>query len=240
METKRKGLSLTALAAIALVLLALGMLGNVVVQPTHDGYLDASLGKLTVGMLLETVSWAAAPIVCWLLVVLIKRGVLFIGVGILAIAVVSEVPHDVLTHQTLWTAESQNPAWALLISWIVIQAFQRLPQSQLRILLAVAVVIAALIWIFGFSLGTRLGVIPLGFGYLAFTLVFYTLWGSENRMMFSAGGVGAAMFITPALGVVVLHYRRSLTETLDPLPQLGLAVAYPVLLAVAAALSAVI
>lgn len=240
METKGKGLSLTGLAVIALVLLALGMLGNVVVQPTHDGYLDASLGKLTVGMLLETVSWAAAPIVCWLLVVLIKREVPFVGWGLVAIAALSEVPHDYLTHQTLWTAESQNPAWALLVAWIVIQALQRLPQSQLRIPLAVAVVFAALIWIFAFGLGLRLGVIPLGFGYLAFTLVFYALWGSENRMMFSAGGVGAAMFITPALGVVVLHYRRPLTETLDPLPPAGFAVAYPVLLAIAAVLSAVI
>lgn len=233
-QLRQRGLNAHKLAGLAGFFILASSLGSLMVRPTDTGYVDAGLGLLTVGIVMEVISWCAIPLVAWLYTWAIKRGInrWRFAAWTFVIAAVSEVPYDLALDRRAWSTESQNPAWVLLVALVVLAAIDITAQlsTALRWAVMLGVTLAAVFWIVALSLGTRLGILPMGIALLGFVIIFYLFWGAENRMMYSAGAFGAAMFISPALGTVFLHYRQPLLDQEGTLPAAWVPWAYPVIL----------
>ncbi|ALU20964.1 traX [Corynebacterium pseudotuberculosis] len=233
-QLRQRGLNAHKLAGLAGFFILASSLGSLMVRPTDTGYVDAGLGLLTVGIVMEVISWCAIPLVAWLYTWAIKRGInrWRLAAWTFVIAAVSEVPYDLALDRRAWSTESQNPAWVLLVALVVLAAIDITAQlsTALRWAVMLGVTLAAVFWIGALSLGTRLGILPMGIALLGFVIIFYLFWGAENRMMYSAGAFGAAMFISPALGTVFLHYRQPLLDQEGTLPAAWVPWAYPVIL----------
>lgn len=206
-----KGLTSFALKIIALLFVMVGTASTALLQPRLGDLNAADMGSLTGAILTDAVSWCAVPIYAWLLVNGFRHthsAGWYLG-RLAVLAVVSEVPYDLATSHRVFDMGSQNPVWGLcitLVVLIVLNAFQGrhdVASWGIRIL----VFIAALMWIFMFNVGLRLGLVNEGLLTLAFALVFWLLPARENTMMFTAGALGALSFILPALGVMLLHWR---------------------------------
>ncbi|AER68474.1 traX [Corynebacterium pseudotuberculosis] len=233
-QLRQRGLNAHKLAGLAGFFILASSLGSLMVRPTDTGYVDAGLGLLTVGIVMEVISWCAIPLVAWLYTWAIKRGVnrWRLAAWTFVIAAVSEVPYDLALDRRAWSTESQNPAWVLLVALVVLAAIDITAQlsTALRWAAMLGVTLAAVFWIVALSLGTRLGILPMGIALLGFVIIFYLFWGAENRMMYSAGAFGAAMFISLALGTVFLHYRQPLLDQEGTLPAAWVPWTYPVIL----------
>ncbi|AEX38855.1 hypothetical protein [Corynebacterium pseudotuberculosis] len=233
-QLRQRGLNAHKLAGLAGFFILASSLGSLMVRPTDTGYVDAGLGLLTVGIVMEVISWCAIPLVAWLYTWAIKRGInrWRLAAWTFVIAAVSEVPYDLALDRRAWSTESQNPAWVLLVALVVLAAIDITAQlsTALRWAVMLGVTLAAVFWIVALSLGTRLGILPMGIALLGFVIIFYLFWGAENRMMYSAGAFGAAMFISPALGTVFLHYRQPLLDQEGTLPAAWVPWAYPAIL----------
>lgn len=243
-QRRQRGFSAHKLAGLAGFFIIASSLGSLLVRPTGSGYTDAGLGLLTVGIVMEVISWCAIPLVAWLYTLAIKRGVnrWRLVAWTFIIAAVSEVPYDLASERRVWSVESQNPVWVLLIALVVLAAIDITAQlsTAVRWAAMLGVTLAAVFWIVALSLGTRFGIIPMGIALLGFIMIFYLLWGSENRMMYSAGAFGAAMFISPALGTVFLHYRQPLLDEEGDLPSAWIPWAYPAVLLCAGLIATVL
>ncbi|ARU45539.1 TraX family protein [Corynebacterium silvaticum] len=243
-QRRQRGFSAHKLAGLAGFFIIASSLGSLLVRPTGSGYADAGLGLLTVGIVMEVISWCAIPLVAWLYTLAIKRGVnrWRLAAWTFLIAAVSEVPYDLASERRVWSTESQNPVWVLLIALVVLAAIDITAQlsTAARWAAMLGVTLAAVFWIVALSLGTRFGIIPMGIALLGFIMIFYLLWGSENRMMYSAGAFGAAMFISPALGTVFLHYRQPLLDEEGSLPAAWIPWAYPAVLLCAGLIATVL
>lgn len=209
---RSRGLSAARLRVVGFVLVALGAVSSamaVAQAPTARAAVDMS--TLTRVVLLEAVSWAAVPIFAWLLWRGFRRtprrGRYALWLALLA--VITEVPYDLATSGRVWDPSSQNPVFALLVGFIVMWALDHLLQGPRRnVGLAVLVCIAGILWLVIFNVGLRLGVAPMGVVLLLFCLVFYFLHARENTMMMVGGTLGALALIFPALGMLLLHFRR--------------------------------
>ncbi|AKA95978.1 TraX family protein [Corynebacterium ulcerans] len=233
-QQRQRGFSAHKLAGLAGFFIITSALGSLLLWPIDGGYADTGLWLLTVGIVMEVISWCAIPLVAWLYTLAIKRGVnrWRLAGWTLIIAVVSEVPYDLASERRVWSVESQNPVWVLLIALVVLAAIDTTAQlsTAVRWAAMLGVTLAAIFWIVALSLGTRWGIIPMGVALLGFIMIFYLFWGAENRMMYSAGAFGAAMFISPALGTVFLHYRQPLLDEEGELPAAWIPWAYPAIL----------
>lgn len=234
--TTARGLGLRQLLIIAGLFALCMPIGRVFIAIDGAASLDdVAFSLLTAGLFFEMLSWCALPIISWFYIYLLQRGISFAALcgWTLLIAAVSEIPYDLVSAGVAVSGDSQNPAWGCLIALIVLGAFTYVQRysAGVRITLMVAVSIAALFWLIACNIGTRLGIAPLGIITVGFFLIFNYLWRQENRMMLTAGGFGAVMFITPALGVVFLHYRADNLEE-APLPARQWIWAYPALLGI--------
>lgn len=210
-DNPTRGMSVFVLKIVAFLLLMVGTVSSAVLLPQIGDLADASMSELTGVVLTDAVSWCAIPIYAWLLVNGFRHthsaGWYLARLAILA--VVSEVPYDLATSHAVFDMSSQNPVWGLCITLIVLIVLHALRgrHDAASWLIRVAVVIAAVMWAFLFSVGLRLGLVNEGLLTLAFALVFHLLPKRENTMMFTAGAVGALSYILPALGVMLLHWR---------------------------------
>jgi hypothetical protein len=210
-----RGLSATRLRVVGFVLVALGAVSSAIAVAQAPAGGDAvDMSTLTVVVLLEAVSWAAVPIFAWLL----WRG--FVGTAdraryalrLAVLAVLAEVPYDLVTSGRLWDASSQNPVFALLVGFVVLWALDRLLTGPRRNAgLAVLVCLAGVLWLVIFHVGLRLGAVPMGVVLLLFCLVFYFLNTRENTLMMVGGALGALALILPAVGMLLLHFRKDET-----------------------------
>ncbi len=230
-DNPRKGLSSCALKIIGFLLVMVGTASTALLQGQIADLDSASISELTYAVLTDAVSWCAIPIYSWLLVNGFRHthspGWYLARLAILA--VISEVPYDLATSHSVFDMSSQNPVWGLciaLIVLIVLNAFQgRSDVASWGI--RVAVLLAALMWVFMFNVGVRLGLVNEGLLVLAFALVFWLLPRRENTMMFTAGALGAVTFILPALGVMILHWRSNRKGYSAPWVQWVFYVIYP-------------
>jgi len=209
-----RGLSATRLRVVGFVLVALGALSSAIAVARIPGGRDADVSTLTVVVLLEAVSWAAVPIFAWLLwrgfVGTANRGRFAVRLAVLA--VLSEVPYDLATSGRVWDGASQNPVFALLVGFVVMWALDRLLTGPRRNAgFAVLVCLAGVLWLVLFDVGLRLGVVPMGVVLLLFCIVFYFLGSRENLLMMVGGALGALALILPAVGMLVLHFRKDET-----------------------------
>jgi len=208
-----RGLSDAKLKVIGLVLVAASVVDCAYVQSgLPSDITQASVVRLSAAVILEIVSWAAFPIYAWFLYAGFKnsRNLWAYGARLVALAVVCEVPYDLVTSGKAWDMSSQNPVMGLVVALIVLLMLRWAKQlSKLEsIAVSTAVIIAGALWLLLFNVGMRMGLMPGGVLTLAFVLIFYFLDGRENTTFLVGGIVGAIAGVLPALGFVVLHFRN--------------------------------
>lgn len=206
-----KGITTFAMKIIALALVMLGSAATAVLLPGIGDLASADIGALTGVVVADAFSWCAVPLYAWMLVNGFRRtrSAAWYLARLALLALVSEVPYDMATSGTLFDMSSQNPVWGLCVTLIVLIVFRALRERRdvaswgIRI----AVLLAALMWMFLLNVGLRLGLVGEGLMTLVFAMIFYALARRENTMMLTAGAFGACMFILPVLGVMLLHWR---------------------------------
>ncbi|EFA22088.1 TraX family protein [Bifidobacterium gallicum] len=238
----RKGLSRFKLKVIAAVLLFLGA-ASTTLFPYWLGTPDANnMTSLTVSVLSEIASWVAVPMYAWFVYsgYQYTHNAVLYGVRLLVLALVCEVPYDLMVSGHAISMGAQNPVWGLLISLIVIGLLDllRAYSRSMQIILSVIVVLVGLAWSWLFRVGDTGLVINIGVMSVLFTLIFYFFDGRENTMMLTAGFFGAMMMIAPAVGVAILHYRNDETGARHSWTKWVWYAVYPVILLVCAPLHA--
>lgn len=200
----------------------------------------ASFSTLTVVILIELISWAALPIVAFLLFVCFQRfGLTARLLGILVgLSLVTEIAYDLAISGTVVDMKSQNFMWATVLCFIIAAADNHLKTKPLTGYGAamVAVIGAALLWAVLFNIGLRFSFVYTGVVLIALFLIFYYLHGRENTMMMMAALVGASFGISPAIGVIFLHYRTENLGASSPWPHPISLLVYPAALYIASLL----
>ncbi|MFT8640229.1 hypothetical protein [Bifidobacterium sp.] len=252
-----KGLDSLRLGILSLTLIACGMLSSSMIVPSLGNLMHAPVRSLTVALVLEALSWCATPIVAWMLVAWMRpfegsdanrgrwHGLLTIAVA----AVVGEVPYDVANSGKAWDFSSQNPAFAVLITMIVLLILDALSPARRRLsdaedckrstgmrmaLLRGIVVIAGFAWMWLVNVGVRLGIMQGGVLFLLYGLVFRYVSRHENTMMLSATLAGLVGFMIPSFGLLAVHFRRDEQGTLSSQNRqyMALVVVYILILAI--------
>lgn len=208
-----RGLSNFRLKVIAGVFLSFQVASTTVIPYFFGTDLKNNFGALTAVVLSEVVSWCAVPIYAWLL----AEGVTWTANRwhylwrLVILALVCEVPYDLVTFHRPVDWASQNPVFGLalaLLVLILIDFIRRRWSGAQAWMGALAVAGAGALWALLLHLGTRQGVINIGCLLIGFALIFYLLRLRENTMMMTAGLLGAVSLVTPAIGVAFLHYRN--------------------------------
>ncbi|NMW88426.1 TraX family protein [Mobiluncus curtisii] len=208
-----RGLSNFRLKVIAGVFLSFQVASTTVIPYFFGTDLKNNFGALTAVVLSEVVSWCAVPIYAWLL----AEGFTWTANRwhylwrLVILALVCEVPYDLVTFHRPVDWASQNPVFGLalaLLVLILIDFIRRRWSGAQAWMGALAVAGAGALWALLLHLGTRQGVINIGCLLIGFALIFYLLRLRENTMMMTAGLLGAVSLVTPAIGVAFLHYRN--------------------------------
>lgn len=233
-----KGLSLNKLLVIAHFFLLLSAIAAALVLARVDNVADASLSELSTAVLFEAISWGAYPIIAFVLLLAFRmtaqRWTLFLLT--IGAALLSEFPHDLAFSGQWVDMAQQSPMWALPLCVLIAMVWfssEDLSTGQKAWRRGGILLISAL-WILLLNIGLKLGLVYLGFVIVAFFVLFLALWGRENTMMLTAGLLGAGMIVTPAVGVIFLHYRAPLIEEKGSVPSPLWLVVYPVILFIAA------
>lgn len=214
---KRIQLSGTALQWIGFVLLCLSSLSIAVLQRGVLGLgAGASLEELAQAMKPggDAMGWATGAVLCSLAATLAlpvyakllceghahaqSRRRYLLRLALCALA--SEIPYDFATNGRLLDGSAQNPAWALLLSALVLEMFQmwKFPSRGGRIAFRVLVSAAALAW--ALLLRIHMGVLLV-----LLVLLFYFAAGREWVCM--AGGLVLTMIQFPApFGLLLVHW----------------------------------
>ncbi|RSX53389.1 ABC transporter permease [Bifidobacterium dolichotidis] len=211
----RRGFSRFTLKVIAGIFMALNVCSLTVFQVIFGAPSAENVVSLNVCAISNIVSWIAVPIYAWLLYTGYQhtRNAWLYGLRIFLLAVICEIPYNYIASDgnPFWFA-SQNPVWGLLIALIVMSMLDwlRLFSRSIQIPISILIVMFGGLWEFFLRVGVMSEELNLNLGILTliFVLIFYYLDGRENTMMLSAGLIGATFFVTPAIGVALLHYRN--------------------------------
>ncbi|MFT3943340.1 MAG: TraX family protein [Ancrocorticia sp.] len=202
-----------------------------------DGTLpaDVDMTQLTTAVLAELASWIAVPIYAWLLVQgyqHTRHAALYLG-RLLALALICEVPYDLVTSGNAVDWNSQNPVFALVITLfalMLINAF-RDKAALVRRSITLLVVVAGALWMLLGSIYSREG-IPVGMLLLLSAVILQLFSRHENVMVMSVAGISSLFLVLPAFGAAVLHYRNGTLGYNQPWVQWVFYALYPVALLV--------
>lgn len=226
------------LKGIASVLLVLSGFGALV-SPS-----DLSMANLTVAVLCELLSWISIPLYAWLLVegYAHTHNRWAYGLRLLGLALVSEVPYDLVTSGRAVDWTSQNPLFALVIclatlALVDVYAPEGTAWRWARI---AGLTAAGALWIFLLHAGVRQQVMQAGILLLLLTIIFHTMARHENTMMMSAAILSACFFILPSMGVALLHYRNGSRGMSHAWQKWFFYVFYPVMLLIFAGVRAAV
>lgn len=217
---QQRGLSVAGIKTIALVFTFFSVLATAIF-PTLFG-IENMVG-LTLAAVSEVLSWLAVPLIAWLTVQGIKHTCHMNGylARVFVLALLSEVPYDMVTTGKAWDFSSQNPVWAVFIiiftfsmrgeimknvSAKIGKVFSK--HSRNTLVLDTVIFVLAAMWMLMLRVGIRQQLVPLGLIMLVFAYIYYFLGLKENTMMLLSGIFGAMCVITPGIGAVVLHYRN--------------------------------
>ena len=240
---RSRGLTNGAIKVVGLCLVVLSGFGTAVLGRGLPADLaQAGMTQLTRVVLCEIVSWVGFPLYAWLLYTGYRHthDVLRYGLRLAVLAVVSEVPYDLVTSGRVWDIGSQNPVFALLVGLVALWALDRLRRSGggARVLAGALVVLAGAAWVLVLNVGLRMGLMPGGLVIYLFVLVFYWLDGRDNLLAIVGALLGAVALVVPAMGMVVLHFRNERPGLAGP-GKHAFYVLYPVCLLAMWALGAV-
>lgn len=232
----RHGFSVFRLKVIGAVLMLLSVLGTTVLPKIFSNPGTDNMPALTILVVCEAVSWSAIAIYAWLL----DQGYRHTGnmslyiLRLLALAVITEVPYDLATSGKVWDMTSANPVFALVIALLVLLALDWAARysNGIRVVISLAVVLAGFLWMVLLRVGVRQQLMNAGALLLGFVVIFHLLRNRENTMMFTAGLLGAVMFLTPTIGVAVLHYRNDELRVTRPWTRWMFYALYPMMLVI--------
>ncbi|MCH4209545.1 TraX family protein [Bifidobacterium sp.] len=201
------------LKIIGSVLVLFSCVGSVVLP--SDNVLsakDIDMVSLTIAVICEAISWVAAPIYAWLLVEGYRHtGNRWAYAGrLLLLALVSEVPYDLVTTGKAVDWSSQNPVFALVITLVALSLIDAFRNSGtiVRRSLVVLVLLMGVAWMVLGHVGLRQQIMNEGALILLAAVIFFMFPRHENTVMMGVGAIGALFCLTPAFGVAVLHYRN--------------------------------
>lgn len=242
---KQTGLTGDSLRAWGLIALAAGAAGKGLIQRTLLGLgsvttlqllemLDASgsaMTLVTVALMLQVVECCAVPVFAFLLAegfshtASVTR---YLG-RVLALAVVTEIPYDLVTQGKVVALSEQNPVFGIALGIVTLYFFRRYPGKEAKNIAVKAVaLVAALLW--ASMLNIAYG------GSLVFMAV--VLWAVQGKsVMRPLAGAAAAMLCcldspfflaSPMVFLALRSYNGTRGDT-ERAVRYG---AYPVILAV--------
>lgn len=204
------------LKMIAAVMMIIGTIGVAIIQ---NGVLD--LGNMSTAMLSEEFEsygktfWIATaslfcrgvmslalPIYAFLLVEGFKKtsNKKKYAIGMLVVALVSEVPYDLAMQDTWFTMYSQNPMWGIVLAFAVLYFLDNFENTRKfkGVLLKLLIVIAGILWAVMLNVSYGVGMI----------MVTAILWLMEGHgALTTMGGAVASLIYFPApLGFIFNHF----------------------------------
>ncbi|MDO4631322.1 MAG: hypothetical protein Q4A82_03440 [Corynebacterium sp.] len=172
--------------------------------PEPDAATFANL-EILIGIELLSIvaSLAACPILAWLYLLECRTsdhwGLFW---GTIALGLLAEPFYDRVVTGHWFDFRATNLMWALVVCFLV----EKLVAFRSRGVQLI-VVLAGVGWLTVFPAGQWLPPFAAGLIVYLFFLLFHYLYDRENLMMLTAGMIGAVCFVTPAIGVLLLHYR---------------------------------
>ena len=172
------------------------------------GSSDSMMHLATAVLVCESLSVCAVPLFAALTVEAINhtRNVGKYMIRLAVLALICEIPYDLLMFGKGMDFSQQNPAWSVLICAVALYFYQMFPGRSFKSAFVwVAVTVAAVLW-------GSLCKVEYGLPMLLCTLV---LWSLRNNTMMKAfaGFLGSALcvllspfFMAAPMGALVLHY----------------------------------
>lgn len=197
------GLTSQALRTWGMLALAVGIAGRAIIQNGMLGVGGMSgeqllqamqntsyMGAVTIALILSAVEACAVPIFAFLLVLgfLKTANLKKYFLRVFCVALISEIPFDLVDSGKWFSFELQNPVFALVIALILLYFYRRYPQKKAQyILLKLAVTAAAVIW---------MQMLKVSHGAF-FVILVAVLWLlRDKKLLRTFGGCAAAALCT--------------------------------------------
>ena len=247
-DTRSKGINRNALRAWALLLAIGGLVGRGLIQNHMLGVATATTGELmammdsdmalvTVSLFLQLTETMAVP----LFALLLAEGVTHTAdlkayaLRVTAVAVLAEIPYDLLMHSRAFDMSGQNPMGGLVLGLLVVHFFRMYEEKGLKnFMVKLLVVVMGILW-------ARMLRIDMGDALVALIWPMYAFRNKESlrnvlaAVMAMACSFFSVFFIMAPFGCLFLHFYNGEKGEEEPHKALTYA-AYPaamVLLALA-------
>lgn len=162
-DEKRNGITRNGLRLWGIVLLALGVVGQGIIQKrilgmgtvTSDQLLEAMIANeqvmvlSTLALMMQVAEVCAVPIFCMLLAEGFEhtKNPMKYLLRVLGVAVISEIPYNLALSGTWVDMSSRNPVFGLVFALILLVLYQRFSGTSLgKRLIRVAFTLAGLLW----------------------------------------------------------------------------------------------
>ncbi|WP_427876138.1 TraX family protein [Gardnerella sp. 2492-Sm] len=220
----KTGITLNKLKMLGAFMLMLGAFSNTVIARMFGETVTDNMLALTIILVCEFISWTAVPWYAWILV----RGyhnthnLNLYMLRLFILAVICEVPYDLVNSKCFFDMRSQNPVFAMVIALFVLSSIDTIRERFSGFSKGFAitiVVIAGLLWNLLGKVFVQHGIFFGGITLLIFVLLFEFLKKREITMEMTAGMFGAVSMLGPGIGVAVLHYRSPYGDGVKPTKQ---------------------
>ena len=154
------GISGNALKIWGLLFLVAGAIGRGLLQTRLLGVgtgsteqllaaMDANMGAATAAIVLQAIQSCATPIFAFLLLEGFQKtsNLRNYILRILGMALLSEIPYNLVVANQVWDLSTRNPAFSLVLGLVMLYLYDRFPGKNVRnVLIKVLVTVAALVW----------------------------------------------------------------------------------------------
>ena len=202
-DTTSTGLSRSGIRAIAMVLMALGIVGRSIFQ-------NRLLGLATISLVLQCMEACGVPLFAFLLVEgfqhtsNLKNYVLRVA----GVAVLSELPYNLAMSGKLWDTGTRNPVFAMVVGLIMLYMYQYYSEKTVtNALIKALVTVAALIWPVMLS---------IDFG-VCLVILVCVLWAFRRKPLYRniAGATASVVcsltspfFLAAPMSFLVIHFSN--------------------------------
>jgi len=248
LDQKREGgLSTYGLRLWGLLFLAAGVIGRGILQNQVLGVgtltpmelfavMDASSDMMivaTVALIMQVLETCAVPVFAFLLVEGFQRtsDVKNYFARILLVALVSEIPYNLVVGGQVLDMNSRNPAFGLVLGMLVLFFYNHYDTRSVgNVLIKIIVAVAAVLW------G---GMLRLDSNGVCLALVVCALWIFRKSDLYRifAGAVATVvcclvtpLFIAAPMGFLIVHFYNGTRGKDEDLPRAVKYLAYPLLL----------
>lgn len=230
---RSKGLSAQTLRTWGILFLVTGIAGYVLIQKKMLGVGSVSEEQLftamddpntmiyaTVALVAQLVQTFATPIFCFLLAEGMKHTSSFRNyfLRVAGVALVSEIPYDLVMYDKVFDWSSQNPVLGLVLSMAVIYLMKRYCDRSFKgFVIGLMLVVMGMFWTC---------ILWISDGLIVFTVVL-TLWGLRSKPALRLFAACAVIFLCASLWsfqVIVLPLRVTTSMLYIVTPMVFLAV----------------